>query len=249
MIKYKIFTDPGSRSVNEDAVGVSRRNEDYCFILADGLGGHGSGDIASTLVVNTIKEYFQTNGEVSSQCLASCINLAQERLLEAQVRLSKNSEMKTTIVVLAMNEKNAVWAHVGDSRLYRIRRYKNWIRTLDHSVPQMLVTMGEITEDQIRGHVDRNRLIKVLGVEWDEPQYEISPVLDVEKKDAFLLCSDGFWEFIDEKSMLKTLKYNVTPDKWIEKMTEIIKKNGNGKDMDNYSAIVVTNLKVKIHNF
>ncbi len=249
MIKYEVFSDQGDRGVNEDSVGVARRNEDYCFILADGLGGHGSGDLASGSVVRTIQELFQTKGEVSAAFLAECIDLAQNRLMEAQGRLDKDSEMKTTVVVLVLNDEKAMWAHVGDSRLYVIRKGRDWKRTLDHSVPQMLVSMGEISEKDIRGHADRNRLVKVLGVEWEEAEYEISGVHEMQDKDAFLLCSDGFWELIEEKTMTKLLRHNQEPEAWVEKMVEVVRKNGADKNMDNFSAIAVLNVPVKKHVF
>ena len=79
-------------------------------------------------------------------------------------------------------------------------------RTIDHSIPQMLALAGEIKEKEIRRHPDRNKLLRVVGTDWENPQYEISE--DVEKTggEAFLLCSDGFWENITEKEMVKCLK-------------------------------------------
>ncbi len=249
MIKYEVFSDKGDRSINEDSVEVGRRNDDYCFILADGLGGHGSGDLASASVVKTIKDYFQANGSVTDECLTECIKLAQQRLMEAQKRLDKDSEMKTTVVVLMLNEEKAIWAHIGDSRLYYIKKKKDWKRTLDHSVPQMLVTMGEIREDQIRGHADRNRLVRVLGVEWDDDTVDVSGRETMEEKDAMLLCSDGFWELIDEKTMVKALKHSNDPEEWVSRMVEVVREHGVGKDMDNFSAIAVMNVPVKKHKF
>ena len=240
MITYKLLTNKGERSINEDSIGVARNKDLYCFILADGLGGHGGGDLASASAVKTIQDYFSQNGEISQQCMENCIIQAQNKLLEVQERMNKTNEMKTTLVVLIMNEKKALWGHVGDSRLYHFFGKKQWIRTRDHSVPQMLVELGEIKESEIRGHEDRNRVLNVLGTEWDMPQYEIDPpIMLTGGKDAFLLCTDGFWELIDEKMMLKTLKHASDMERWLLKMEEYLWKTGRGSNMDNYSAIAI----------
>lgn len=240
MITYKLLTNKGERGINEDSIGVARNKDLYCFILADGLGGHGGGDLASASVVKTIQDYFSQNGEFSQQCMENCIMQAQNKLLEVQERMNKTNEMKTTLVILIMDEKKALWGHVGDSRLYHFFGKKQWTRTRDHSVPQMLVELGEIKESEIRGHEDRNRVLKVLGTEWDTPQYEIDqPVMLTGGKDSFLLCTDGFWELVEEKVMLKTLKHASDMEKWLLKMEEYLWKIGRGSNMDNYSAIAI----------
>jgi serine/threonine protein phosphatase PrpC len=113
------------------------------------------------------------------------------------------------------------------------------LRTLDHSVPQMLVFAREIKEKQIRNHPDRNRLLRVMGIEWEKPMYELAEQTQLEKYQAFLLCSDGFWELIDEKQMCKLLKNSSTVEEWMQAMVEVIKQNGIGKNMDNYTAIAL----------
>ena len=91
----------------------------------------------------------------------------------------------------------------------------------------------------IRRHADRNMLLKVIGTEWDEPQYELANPVELKRDTAFLLCTDGFWDFIDEKMMQKTLKKSKTAKEWCESMVEIVKTNGKDYDMDNFSAITV----------
>ena len=95
------------------------------------------------------------------------------------------------------------WGHVGDSRLYYFKNGRIVKRTLDHSVPQMLVAAGEIDEKEIRHHPDRNRLVRVMGMEWDEPKYQVSEPMPEEPGQAFLLCSDGFWENIEEEQIIE----------------------------------------------
>jgi serine/threonine protein phosphatase PrpC len=103
----------------------------------------------------------------------------------------------------------------------------------------MLVLSGEIQEKDIRGHEDRNRLIRVMGMEWNTPKYEIGGAARLGANETYLLCSDGFWEWITEKEMSRLLKTSATPKEWIEKMCEKVTEAGRGANMDNYSAIAV----------
>ena len=121
--------------------------------------------------------------------------------------------MKTTITFLAVNGMKAAWAHVGDSRIYHfLGRIVS--RTRDHSASQIAVMLGTITEDQIRFHEDRNRVYRALGQDGElkvETHFEaLSP-----GKHAFLLCTDGFWEFIVESEMEKDLRNAADPEEWL----------------------------------
>ena len=239
MLTYKIITNCGNREINEDYAGVVKDNEQYCFLLADGLGGHGKGEVASELVVETGKSLFMQYRE--PDFLDKCFQTAQENLLLEQKNQNLQSEMKTTMVVLEIKDQMVQWGHIGDSRLYVFQKGKIVKRTLDHSVPQMLVMAGEIKEKQIRGHEDRNRLLRVMGTEWSSPQYVLSDKMPLTTRQAFLLCSDGFWELIEEKTMQQLLRKSQAVDEWLQKMEAEVKKNGIGKNMDNYTAIAVWN--------
>lgn len=235
MITYRIITNQGDREINEDCAAAVETNENYCFLLADGLGGHGKGEIASALVVESGKYLFrQYQGE---SFLEDCFSTAQKDLMEEQKLQNAYSEMKTTMVALEIRGNMAKWGHIGDSRLYHFYKNKIVTRTLDHSVPQMLVMAGEIKEKQIRGHEDRNRLLRVMGVEWSSPQYTLAREVPLKECQAFLLCSDGFWELIEEKTMISLLKKSKSLDMWMEEMETEVRKNGIGKNMDNYTAI------------
>lgn len=236
-MQYKLFTDKGKRELNEDYIGMTNRDGRYLFVLADGLGGHGKGEVASQLVVENVIQYYTQQSSIPS--IEDCIEYAQKQLLMRQRAEGDKEGMKTTIVVLELADGMARWAHVGDSRLYRFHKNHVVQRTLDHSVPQMLVASGEIKEKEIRGHEDRNRLLRVMGVEWNRPMYEVSDWVPIKKCQAFLLCTDGFWELIEEKQMEKLLKKPKSLDVWVEEMVHTIRQNGAGIDMDNFSAIAV----------
>lgn len=239
MVTYEILSEPGEREYNEDYAGARQNGEAFCFVLADGLGGHGGGDEASRMVAEYILNDFEKQGEASEEYLRKCFEESQKLLMEEQEKQNRLYEMKTTLVVLLADGHNLQWGHIGDSRLYFYRNKKLKQRTLDHSVPQMLVAAGEIREEDIRGHADRNRLLRVMGSEWDHPRYQLSPPVERSGQEAFLLCSDGFWEWIEEKPMQAALKRAKSPAEWLEQMQKTVQKNGTGKGMDNYSAIAV----------
>ena len=229
-----MLTNKGERAVNEDFLDVSITPERLAFILCDGLGGHGNGDIASRFVTEQVKSALEQNKTVEES-----IQHAQDALLEKQIAEHAGNSMKTTVTCLALAGDQARFAHVGDSRGYYFEKTKYMLRSQDHSVPQMLVNRGDIKEKDIRHHEDRSRLLRVMGTEWDRPKYQVVEGIKLTKRSSFLLCSDGFWELIDEKQMSKTLKKADSPQQWLAAMEEIILANGKGTNMDNYSAIAV----------
>lgn len=238
MIAYELLSDKGDRSNNEDNIGMYQREQEYCFVLADGLGGHGKGEVASLLGVETAIKVFAVEGAGEESLEVSFLN-AQKEILDRQHSDMTARDMKTTLVILHISETMVWWGHIGDSRLYYFQNERLVQRTLDHSVPQMLVAAGQLKEKQIRNHPDRNRLLRVLGVDCDSLKYQLEEAKERAGKQAFLLCSDGFWELIEEKKMQSCLKKAKTPSEWLNLMEEIIRKNGEGKNMDNYSAIAV----------
>ncbi|MBR1506429.1 MAG: serine/threonine-protein phosphatase [Eubacterium sp.] len=238
MITFELFTDKGNREINEDSIGATEHDGSYLFALADGLGGHGKGEVASAIAVNTAMAIFTEN--YNSDFISSSMNAIQDEILKRQQESFSYADMKTTMVSLTIDSSGkARWGHIGDSRLYHFRKTRLKERTLDHSVPQMLVSIGEIKEKDIRHHEDRNRLLRVLGTPWNDKSFELSSDVQLKKDDSFLLCSDGFWEFIDEKTMIQFLKKSKTVNEWMTLMVEEVKKNGQGSNMDNNSAIAV----------
>ncbi len=238
MVSYHLFSNPGGRENNEDYVGMYQNGQSWCFVLADGLGGHGKGEVASKLAVEAAIKEFALRGP-GEETLKASFDQAQRAILEGQREDYRARDMKTTLVILHVSENQLWWGHIGDSRLYYFQKGKLRERTLDHSVPQMLVAAGQLKEKQIRNHPDRNRLLRVLGVDWDSPKYQIAESREREERQAFLLCSDGFWELIDEKKMQHCLKKASSSKEWAELMESIVRKNGQGKNMDNYSAVTV----------
>ena len=241
MIEYATISEIGEKENNEDVVRVfvNPTLGTYGFVLADGLGGHGNGDVASKLVVDCVGAAIENTDTIGGLFIDECFDTAQEMLMEEK-ELKGLSSIKTTMVLLMITDKVAQWGHIGDSRLYHFRDGKQLSRTVDHSVPQMLAISGSIKERDIRHHPDRSVLLRAMGAEWDSPQYEITQrSMKVIKGDTFLLCSDGFWEWIDEKTMIKILKKDMTAYDTLREMMTEVKRNGAGKGMDNFSAILV----------
>jgi serine/threonine protein phosphatase PrpC len=233
-ISYGALTNRGGRTINEDYLDISIMPEQLSFILCDGLGGHGNGNIASKFVVSQMKEALEEHASIEASIL-----YAQNELLKKQIKENAENSMKTTVTCLTIAGNNARFGHVGDSRVYYFEKAKYKLRSQDHSVPQMLVNRGDIRERDIRHHEDRSRLLRVMGTKWNGPKYQIVDHIHITNRTTFLLCSDGFWELIDEKTMCKTLKKAESPDEWLSNMEKIICKNGQGTNMDNYSAIAV----------
>ena len=128
------ISSKGGREKNEDAIGRLRKDGMYCFVLADGLGGQGGGETASSIAVKTILECFDAHAEVSKEIIYAYLEAAQNAIIEARIENPKYSDMATTITVLLTDEKKAVWAHCGDSRIYRLKKNKIQEITNDHSV-------------------------------------------------------------------------------------------------------------------
>lgn len=241
LIEYATISEVGERERNEDAVRVfiNQRCKTYGFVLADGLGGHGNGDIASNLVADCMGAAIENTSYFNDDFLSECFETAQQMLLDEK-ELKGLPNIKTTAVLLLITDKVARWGHIGDSRLYHFRDGKQLSRTIDHSVPQLLALNGQIKERDIRHHPDRCILLRAMGGEWTGEDYEINQKhMRLIKGDSFLLCSDGFWEWIDERSMIKVLKKKQSAYDALKEMTAIVKENGAHKGMDNYSAVLV----------
>jgi serine/threonine protein phosphatase PrpC len=230
------------RESNMDFMGCSLVEGVGCWAMADGLGGHYGSDVASRLAVEEVIASFTEDPEVSAAALKRHIDGAQQAILQRQREEPALDSMRTTLVVLLADQQGAFWGHVGDSRLYYFQDGRLKFQTRDHSVPQSLVNAGEIAPEEVRFHEDRNRLLRALGQEG-----EVNPALETRKwplspGDAFLLCTDGFWEYVTETEMEVDLGKVINPEQWLAKMQsrllrhilEHVKPHG-----DNYSAMAV----------
>lgn len=224
----------GGRDYNEDACDY----RDGCWVLADGLGGHGGGEVASRIAVDTIIAQLGDVAECSAARLSDAILVANNAIHARQQAEPRLERMRTTLVILLSDGTQALWAHIGDSRLYHFRDGRIASQTADHSVPQAMVRAGEISAAEIRHHEDRNRLLRTLGNEDDpRPTIPDSPRA-IQPGDAFLLCTDGFWEYVTEAEMEIMLAKATDPETWLQAMTARLLSRAES-DNDNYSAMAL----------
>lgn len=229
----------GDRVLNEDSFSVKENNGSYCFTVCDGLGGHAKGEIASRTAADTFSQEFEKfDGDISG-FFVSAFDSAAEKFRNLAKESPVLELMKTTVVSLVVNGGKCRWAHIGDSRLYGFRNGKAVLCTTDHSVPEMLVKSGEIKQSEIRNHPDRNKLLRAFGVSDETPCYETGDEKDLNEYDAFLLCSDGFWELLNERKAANLLKHSQNAEQWLADMTKQVERKGKCKEKDNYTAIAV----------
>ncbi len=240
---------PGGRAVNEDTVRFAKLGGSFLALTADGLGGHGGGREASRLAAQSFLEGFEKRPELTEENLFRLVEEANEKILRQQ---TKEKKMRTTFAALLCDGSRLASVHVGDSRLYWFRDGSLQFRTLDHSVSQMAVLSGEITEREIRFHGDRNRVLRALGgSELVRPDIFIVEYPDAYSggggfpdeaggadRSAFLLCTDGFWEMVWEEEMLADLLKSEKPEDWLSHMLSRIGGRMHEKS-DNLSAVAV----------
>lgn len=238
-VSFSVFTDPGNRETNEDSVGIFEKNGNYCFVLCDGLGGHGMGDIASSLAVKVIGSQFENQPD-NKLFLKEAIPAAHNIVLSEQIQKKATGKMKTTAVVAVISDGKIDVIHIGDSRGYIFDKKNSFKRTLDHSVPQMMVISKQIKEEEIRNHPDRSVVLKAIGANIDTNiHFDSMKPVNESKARALLLSSDGFWELITEDKMIGHLNESHSVEEWLQRMVADVRENGKGLDMDNFSAIAV----------
>lgn len=231
-ISISYYSAKGKRTNNEDSVSLLENNNGILAIVADGLGGHADGEVASAQAVSTI-----------NKCLQS-LPPDEERLVEAIQQASRDIyamrdpkyPMHTTVAVLWLGDYSAMVANVGDSRIYHFRNNKIISQSMDHSVAQMAVLVGELESSEIRNSKDRNKLIRVLG-DVKVPKVDSESLL-VQQGDRFILCSDGFWEAVTEADMVRTMNSTQTAEEWLEAMRSIVEQIAK-PNQDNHTAIAI----------
>lgn len=212
------YTNVGARALNEDSCGVKKDSNRCIAVLCDGLGGHNCGEVASRYGVNNIIEGLSLMENVSSDKIYSIIKAVNNGLVQQQIANPEQNGMRTTAVGCVVDDEKLTYFNSGDSRFYFFSNGNLSTMTKDHSVSQMTVEMGEMTFDDIRFDADRNKLLKVLGENTEGEVGTVYNPIPYKKGDAFLLCSDGFWEYVLEEEMEIDLSKSETAKEWVEYM-------------------------------
>lgn len=225
-VSVSYYSECGIRNNNEDSVSIVKLPDGILAIVADGLGGYDNGEIASSKAVRILSQYARSK-QMDADGLAQAICEANDLIF------SENTKMKTTIAVLLLRDTECVALHVGDSRIYQIRNGEIIFQSLDHSVAQLAVLVGELSADELRSHPDQHRLVRALGGPRT-PKIAID-TLETQSGDYFLLCSDGFWEPVTENMMIESLAEHNGVEDWLA----VMKKTAQAYSKDNHSAIAI----------
>lgn len=236
-MEYSYLTDPGKvRTHNEDSVIiVENKMGEVLLAVADGMGGHRGGEIASSIAISHIGKRFQDTSSVGTK--EDAISFIKEIVSEANVLLYKYTSeheesvgMGTTIVLSIITKDFLLFGNIGDSSGYVMKNNKLNKITVDHTLVSLLVQSGELTLEEAKEHPKKNVLMKALGatstIEMD--------IFDVERDvDGILLCSDGLTNMLDDEQITKVLiDENITLD---ERLKKLVTKSNNRGGTDNIS--------------
>jgi serine/threonine protein phosphatase PrpC len=237
------ITEIGDRVSNQDALASANVDDLSCFIVADGTGGHEGGEIAANLVITGIIEKFKQEASFSTRALESYIDWAISLVEKNQQQNEKLHNMSATMATVFIDHHNycALWAHLGDTRIYHFRHEKILSISKDHSIAQRLVDAGYADYAQLRLHPQRSLLFAAIGAEGEiGPEVSVEPI-SLQQGDAFFLCTDGFWEWIQDHEMEQCLTNTQSSSEWLGKMNIVAKKNIGDLPInrDNFSAFTI----------
>ena len=188
-------TDPGlARENNEDSVFVSRDmgSLDALLVVADGMGGHASGQVASKLVADTVSDELSDAGNIGGEDLKAVLAKVNSTVYQASLAQSENAGMGSTVVMAAIKDGRMCLLNVGDSPAYLFRSGTITEIYQNHSWPSEQARAGIITPEQVANHPQKHRLARAVGV-WDQVK-AFTNELDLQRGDVVLLCSDGVEE-------------------------------------------------------
>ena len=238
MIRSYAVTDIGrTRMVNQDYVFSCLEpvgNLPNLFIVADGMGGHQAGDFASSYSVKKVLESVSLSlHKHPHKIFQDAIRYANKELIEKSKSNPELKGMGTTMVALTIVGDKAYVANVGDSRLYYMEEQLTQI-TIDHSLVQEMIRIGELTKEDARNHPDKNIITRAVGAVKDihVDFFEFT----IAQSSMLLMCSDGLSNMVADEQLAVLLKSAKTPEKIAKKMIETANKNG-GKD--NIAVIVI----------
>lgn len=244
-MKISIFglSDVGKlREINEDSFLISGFENESLFgyaLLADGMGGHNAGEVASSTAVNTVKfELDKTLEEKSHDRIIynilGSIDYANKKIYDLSISDINKAGMGSTFVLSYIVDDNLYIANIGDSRAYLINKDECSQITVDHSVVQRLVDLGSITPEEASVHPDKNIITRALGTE----EYVEADLFEYKLKvgDYIFLCSDGLYEMVDKETFSNIILNSDNIELAVNKLIELANENGG---RDNITVIVI----------
>ncbi|MBE9610332.1 PP2C family protein-serine/threonine phosphatase [Chitinilyticum piscinae] len=197
-MKFTVYQDSrqGGRKYNQDRVGYSYSRDSLLLVVADGMGGHLHGEVAAQIVVQLLSDQFQQKADPIIHRPLEFLEDGLMKCHDAIYNYASNHHLleipRTTAVACIVQDGMAYWAHVGDSRLYLIRKETVVAMTRDHSKVRKLLDSGAITAAEAAVHPERNKIYNCLGGTLT-PEVEVGGKIPLHDGDAILLCTDGFW--------------------------------------------------------
>lgn len=226
------------RKANEDNLFADANEHRGLFIVADGMGGHAAGEVASQMTVDALaRELADVNDLVRPDApsrVSEALRLANRAVYQRTVSEKEKQGMGTTASALLLSDAHYVIGHVGDSRIYHVRDGKMQQLTRDHSLVQEQVDAGLITPEQARRHPQSNVITRCIGV-----SSEVEPdIMTGESRigDVFLLASDGLTGMVDDRRIQQLLLSRAAPERIVNALISDANNNGG---VDNITAIVV----------
>jgi len=241
-MRFTIFQDSrkGARKVNQDRIAYTYGRDTLLLVVADGMGGHAGGEIAAQICVRLFIERFQQEAKPvlkhPVQFLQDSMQRAHAALGSYAAQFSMLETPRTTCVACVVQAGQAYWAHVGDSRLYLFRQGGLIGQTKDHSKVQYLIDQGQISDDDVATHPDRNKIFSCLGGLVD-PVIDVSRRTPLRNGDVIVMCTDGLWGVMKRQEIADWLTSTPILTTGPQMMREAEKRGG--VDGDNLSAIVV----------
>ena len=232
-----------SRDINQDYYYISKSLDDVqLYILADGMGGYKGGEIASQMATTCVKNYIENNFKQIQKDKDSLIQLVGSSIEYANMVIyekSKENEelagMGTTLEICLIYNNKVYIGHVGDSRIYRVRKEFMRKLTQDHSYVQKLVKDGKITKEEAKFHPKKNMLMKAIGCSaFVEPDVAVKGFL---KDDTLVMTSDGLTNMVEQEKIFNVVKGNIEIAP--ERLIKLANDNGG---IDNITVIVIKNI-------
>ena len=228
------------REMNQDNYFISDPNDEIkLFIVADGMGGYKGGEVASALAIESAKSYIKNNFEETNrdrdkilELIRNSIEYANMVVYERSKEVEELNGMGTTMDVVIIQSGRLYIGHVGDSRVYRLRKEFFRKLTTDHSYVEQLVKQGNITKEEAYNHPKKNMLTKALGcTAFVEPDVMVK---GFQKDDILLMCTDGLTNMVREEKICEIIKEN--PESACEVLVNKANENGG---QDNITAVII----------